>query len=152
MYSVLFICSANICRSPMAEGLFQIKAREHPEQWRIESAGVWGMEGSPAADNTLRVLLKRGVDLRAHTARQVTFGLANQFNLILTMERNHKEALNAAMPKLSSRVFLLSEMVGKSYEIADPIGGMVEDFEDTARELERIFELGWERICQLAGG
>ena len=152
MYSILFICSANICRSPMAEGLFQIKVRGQTGPWRIESAGVWGMDGSPAADNTLRVLLKRGIDLSSHLARQVTLDLASQFNLILTMERGHKEALNAAMPQISRRVFVLSEMAGKAYDIPDPIGGDVAEFEDTARELERIFERGWERICQLAGG
>lgn len=151
MHSVLFICSANICRSPMAEGLFQIKVRGHPGPWRIESAGVWGMDGSPAADNTLRVLFKRGIDLSNHLARQVTPEMAGQFNLILTMERGHKEALNAAMPQLSGRVFMLSEMAGKSYDIPDPIGSGVAEFEDTARELERIFERGWDRICQLAG-
>lgn len=152
MKSILFICSANICRSPMAEGLLLMKTQSLPGPWRVESAGVWALIDSPAAENTLRVLNKRGVDLSMHTARQITHKLALQFNLILTMERSHKEVLQAAMPELADRIFLLSEMVSKTYDIADPIGGMMEDYEDTAHDLEKIFEHGWEQISRLAGG
>lgn len=151
MNSILFICSANICRSPMAEGLMKVHTRQETVPWRVESAGVWALEGYPAADNTLRVLHKRGIDLSAHQARQVTAEMGAQFNLILTMEQGHKEALRAAMPHLAGRVFLASEMLGKSYAIVDPIGSGIAEFEDTARELEQIFERGWERISQLAG-
>jgi protein-tyrosine phosphatase len=152
MNSVLFICSANICRSPMAMGLFRMKAQLEAQPWRVESAGVWALEGYPAAVNTLAVLKARGIDLSAHQARQVTEEMAAGFHLILTMERGQKEALRVAFPILAGRVYLLSEMIGKSYEIVDPIGSELADFEDTALEMERIFEHGWDRICQLAGG
>ena len=150
--SILFICSANICRSPMAEGLFRAMLGPEAAQWRVESAGVWALPGYAAAANTLRVLQKRNIDLSLHLARQVTPEMASAFNLILTMEHNHKEALQAAFSNLAGRVFLLTEMAGKKYDIADPIGLELSDFEATAQELEGILARGMERIRLLAGG
>ena len=66
------------------------------------------------------------------------------------MERGHKEALRAAFPEYASRVYLLWEMADQMREVVDPIGRSLVDYEDTANEIEMIFDLGWERICQLA--
>lgn len=150
MRSVLFVCSANICRSPMAEGLMKALIREKGGDWRIESAGVWALNRSPAAENTLQVLRSRGVDLSAHLSRQITFEMAEQFNLVLTMESNHREALRAAFPEHAHKVFKMSEMVGGQEDVADPIGFPVVVFEQTAREIEAILSGGYERIVRLA--
>jgi protein-tyrosine-phosphatase len=76
--------------------------------------------------------------------------MLRQFNLILTMERGQKEALRAEFPEVARRVYLLGEMAIDEIDVRDPIGGMTVDFEDTALELERLIDLGYERICQLA--
>ncbi len=72
------------------------------------------------------------------------------YNLILTMERGQKEALQMAFPNQANKVYLLTEMVGGYWEIVDPIGGPLIDFEDTAREIEQILLVGYKRICQAA--
>jgi len=151
MPSVLFVCTANICRSPMAMGLWQTKVRSDPS-WLIESAGTWSIEGVPAAENTLIVLAMRGVDLRGHRSQIISPELLRGFNLILVMESGHKEALGVEFPDIAPKVFLLSEMVGQQYNIIDPMGGPLDEFEETAKEFEQIFEQGFTRIVQLAQG
>ena len=150
MRSVLFVCAANICRSPMAMGLFSDQVLPDAGDWQIASAGVFAPVGYPAAQNTLAVLNQRGIDLSQHRSSQITREMMQTFNLILTMERGQKEALQIAFPKQAPKVYLLTEMIGEYWEIVDPIGGSLGDFEETAHEIQHLLTAGYERICSLA--
>lgn len=134
----------------MAMGLFRKKVGDL-EGWRIESAGTWTVEGQPAASYTQLVLQRRGIDIQDHRSSPVDRGLLAQYNLILTMESGHKEALKVEFPEFADRVFLLSEMIGDVYSIPDPMGRSIDDFEETAGELEQIFEQGFDNILRYAG-
>lgn len=140
MPAILFVCTANICRSPLAVAIFQKIISERPDaaDWRIESAGTWGMDGESAAEGSIRVIEERGGDLRSHRARTVTRQLIKQFDLILTMEAGHKEALRHEYPEARSRIYQVSEMKGHRYDISDPIGQPLESFRVTARNLDRL--------------
>ncbi|MFC2053777.1 hypothetical protein ACFLV7_05685 [Chloroflexota bacterium] len=151
MNSVLFICSANICRSPMAMGLLRSMVENSSDLWKIESAGVWDMGGQQVAANTQLVLQKRGIDLNDYLSRTVTGTMLSGFNLVLVMEDNHKEVLKLAFPEYTDRIFMLSEMVGELYDIVDPIGRPLADFEETVLEMERILTEGFEKISIMAG-
>ena len=150
MNSVLFICSANVCRSPMAMGLLRSMVEDSSDQWKIESAGVWDMGGQQVAANTQLILKERGIDLNDHTSRNVSGTMLSEFNLVLVMEDIHKEVLKLAFPEYTDRIYMLSEMVGEFYDIVDPIGGSLADFEETALEMERILTDGFEKISILA--
>lgn len=150
MYSVLFICTANICRSPLALGIMRNLVNDEVHLWDIDSAGTWTVNGEPAATNTLAVLAERGVDLTDHRSQGVMETMLDQYNLILTMERGHKEALRVEFARNASKIFLLSEMVGRSYDIKDPIGRPIEEFQLTASEMESILTRGLPRIRELA--
>jgi protein-tyrosine phosphatase len=134
----------------MAMGLFRKKVEGLPG-WRIESAGTWTVQGQPAAGYSQLVLRERGIDIHEHRSRPVTRELLAQFNLILAMESGHKEALRVEFPEFADRVYLLSEMIGAGYSIPDPMGGLLEGFEETAAEFEHIFDLGFENILRYAG-
>ena len=151
MHSVLFICSANVCRSPMAMGLLQAYVGQEIGEWRIESAGVWSLEGYSAAQNAQIVVKTYGVDLSMHRSRLISADMVKDFNLILTMERGHKEALRAAFPQFAGRIFMLSEMVGEVHDVVDPMGRALADFEETAQEINKVFKLGEARIQNLSG-
>ncbi len=152
MPAVLFVCTANVNRSPMASRLFMrlIAAEPDAAAWKVESAGTWALEDEPAAQKAQIVLQEEGLDLSEHRARTVSSHLLRAFSLILTMERGQKEAIKAEFPEIAERVYLLSEMAGYSYDISDPVGGSLVDFRDTARELKELIEKGDQRICQLA--
>jgi protein-tyrosine phosphatase len=134
----------------MAMAIMRGLVKDSQEPWRIESAGTWPVEGAQAAVRTQIVVKENGQDLSSHRSRTVNKELLESFNLILTMEQGHKEAINIEFPGLGKRIYLLSEMIGSSYDIPDPIGKSQPAFDDTYRELEQILKLGFERIRKLA--
>ena len=152
MPSILIVCSANICRSPMAEAILKRLVSKRPDatQWRIESAGTWALNGSPAAELSQYVMQSMGMDISSHQSQPVSLDLIQRFDLILTMESNHKEGLIAEFRYDTNRIYMLSEMIGLRKDIPDPIGGQMVDYEETAHLLERILTDGLERIYQKA--
>lgn len=152
MPSVLFVCTANVCRSPMAAAVFQRFLQKRPDagEWRVASAGTWALDGEAAASKAQEVMRRRGLDISHHRSQSVSPELLRRFSLILVMERGHKEALRVEFPALAGRIFLLNEMIGLRFDIPDPVGGSLADFDDTAAEFERIFEHGFPRIAELA--
>jgi protein-tyrosine-phosphatase len=151
MRSVLFVCSANQLRSPLAEALFKdlVRRKGHADAWRIGSAGVWALEGSPAALSAISAAAARGLNLSTHVARRLTRELIEQSDLVLVMEREHLEAIHEEWPALDDRVHLLSRMVGETGEVEDPIGLPSERVRALVADLERLLEAGWPRILQL---
>ncbi len=150
MRSVLFICSANVCRSPMAMGLWQAQVCPAAAEWRIESAGIWALIGASVAQNTQSILKNRGIDLSAYRSRQVTAKIMKDFNLVLTMESGQKEALRLAFPQFATRIYMLSEMIGQVFEIEDPMGQGQDEFNLTAQEIDLILSEGSQTIYKLA--
>jgi protein-tyrosine-phosphatase len=133
----------------MAMGLLRKKVDDSAD-WRIESAGTWSILGEPPAWNTQLILDQRGINVRDHRSRPVDRDLLKEFKLILVMEAGHKEALQVEFPEIADQVYLVSEMVGASYNILDPMGNSLESFEETAREFEQILDQGFNKISLLA--
>jgi len=152
MPSLLFVCSANQLRSPLAEVLFRshLDRRGQGAAWQVGSAGVWALEGSPAARAALQTAAARGLNLAQHVARPVTEDLLRGADLVLVMEREHLEALRESFPRFGDRIHLLSAMVGEQGEVEDPIGLPLERVRSLMDELERILQAGWPRIRALA--
>ena len=151
MPAVLFVCTANICRSPIAMGILARKAAQtFPDQpWTVASAGTWAKPGHKAHEYSRQVLAHKGLDIESHRSQPVSAELLAEFDLILTMEQGHKEALRIEFPQAAKRIFVISEMAGYTYDIPDPIGFPVGEYEATYRELDRLLTSGWDRICQL---
>jgi protein-tyrosine-phosphatase len=152
MPTVLFVCTANVCRSPMASVLFrQIANQVYADpNWQVESAGTWAIDGALASEGAQQVMSKRGFDLSNHRSRIVKRELLQAVDLVLTMERGHKEALRIEFPGFASRIYMLSEMIDQVRDIQDPIGGPLSEYEFTAQEIERILTQGYEKIKRLS--
>ena len=153
MPAILFVCTANICRSPMASAIFKEMLRENqaPQAWQVESAGTWALDGQSPADGSQTVMIERGLDISDHRSKSVSGELLQSFDLILTMEWGHKEALRTEFPEIASRIHLLSEMVNQTGNVDDPYGGPISGYEETASEIEELLEAGYEKILQLVG-
>lgn len=151
MPHLLILCTANICRSPMAEGLARahLTAAGHAD-WGVSSGGTWATDGSAASAFSLQVLAEeRGIDLSDHRSRALTLDMLQIANLVLVMTRGHKEAVQLEFPEQADKVYLLSEMAGPGYDIADPIGQPLEAYRATFDEIDDLLARGLPRIIDL---
>nr|WP_300006089.1 low molecular weight protein arginine phosphatase [Tissierella sp.] len=121
---VLFICTGNTCRSPMAEGILRKIAKEKGLDIVSSSAGIFADSGSPAASNAINSLVDIGINIKTHRSQLVTEDLIDSSDLILTMTNSHKNMLVSNYPDKKYKIFLLNEYAfGKNQDIQDPFGG-----------------------------
>jgi protein-tyrosine-phosphatase len=154
MRSVLVICTANQCRSPMAEVLLkqEVARRGEALQWQIQSAGTWTERGLPATQFSQKVMARRQIDLAEHRSQPVNGELLRAADVVLVMTHNHREALQAEFPDIAQRVYLLSQLVDRNFDIEDPYGGSLDDYEICADDMQNILTNGWTRLVELADG
>ena len=145
---VLFICTANICRSPMAEALFNeyVRTNGNAEEWWAHSAGTWASENQAASALAVQVLAERGIALQGHRSHQVTRQDLEQADIVIAMTRNHRDALVSEFPEIKSKIHLMSELEKREYDIADPYGGVLDEYQIRARELGGLIERGFSRL------
>jgi len=140
---VLFVCLGNICRSPMAEGVFRslVKDAGLSRQITIDSAGTSGWhEGGPADERAIEAATKRGFDLTACVSRPVEWGDYSQFNYLLAMDAHNEETLRHEAPdKLHPRIFrFMSFAQGEAaVDVPDPYVGGTADFDQVLDLIEQ---------------
>ena len=142
MPSILFVCTANQCRSPVAEVALRqaVGERDDHDQWEIASAGTWARSGRRADRGMTTAAQKHGLDLSAHRAQPVSADLLAAYDRVLTMEAGHKEALQMAFPAYRDRVQMLSEAVGPPFDVADPIGGPTEEYDEAVQLIVELVQ------------
>lgn len=134
MTRVLFVCTGNTCRSPMAEAI--LKSRNLPGI-EVKSAGVYAADGSAASENTRKVLAENGILFDSHQASLLNEALVNWTSYIITMTATHKAAVISMFPDAAGKTFTLKEFaIGNSMsDIADPFGGPIEQYRHTYNEM-----------------
>ena len=113
MHTILFVCTANQFRSPIAAACFSSKLAgvKWGKGWVIQSAGTWASPGAPALPVAIAAARKIDVSLDGHEASLITPQLISTQDLILVMESEHKESLQNEFPIFAKHIFLLSEAV-----------------------------------------
>jgi len=152
MSSILFVCTGNLCRSPMATGLLRERLAEEglDSHHRVASAGTWGVDGRPATENAVTVMRERGIDISDHIAQTISADLVAEADLILVMNREHEAMLHNTWPQYAWKVHRLSEMAGKRKDVADPYGQPIEDYRACADLISTYIDRGLDRILELA--
>jgi protein-tyrosine-phosphatase len=151
MARILVICTANICRSPVAAALLRDRLRQRGlNNWTVGSAGTWATAARAASRYSVDVMGRHGFNINDHRAAMVKERHLREADLVLTMEDGHAEALRAEFPTDAHKVFLLTEMIGRSYNIPDPYGGPVEEYQHMYEGLVAVIDAGLDRIITLA--
>lgn len=138
MRTVLFICTGNTCRSPMAEALFR-ERMGHDTDWLAQSAGMYAAEGAPASPEAIETLRQIGIDLTSHCSRPLTNEMAFSADLIVTMTAGHRDELLDYLPELGHKVFLIKSF-GTSRvaaDVSDPFGGSLNVYRKTRDEIDQ---------------
>jgi tRNA threonylcarbamoyl adenosine modification protein (Sua5/YciO/YrdC/YwlC family) len=149
---LLFVCSGNTCRSPLAEELSKVMLEELGLEGRVSvgSAGTGAFQGSPASRGSMRAAARHGLDLEGHQARVLTPSLVSEADLILTMSPHHLAAVEAmgggARASLLSAYAAGSENPWLGDPVPDPFGGDDEIYEATYLELERLIRGALHRL------
>jgi protein-tyrosine-phosphatase len=143
--NVLFVCTANICRSPVAEYyLRHLCQRLGLQSIEVESGGILGIIGQPADVVASRLARARGIDMGPHRSRGITGEQLERADEIIVMERRHRAWIQELHPPASSKVLLLrAASESSAADLTDPTGG-------PPKEYERVFETLFASVEQLA--
>ena len=134
--NVLFICTGNICRSPIAEYLF--RGRLGPNlPWTAGSAGLSAVDGLPASQSAIAVMSEAGIDIKTHRSRELTGELIDTATIILVMTEDHALEVKKRFPKARDRVHLLGSFKQNSEkkDIVDPAGAGIEFYRRTLNDI-----------------
>jgi RpiB/LacA/LacB family sugar-phosphate isomerase len=131
MKTLLFVCTGNTCRSPMAEALARKALADRPD-WRVLSAGIGAINGQAASPHSVTALRQIGVELSGHSSKMLTGRMIREADYIFGLTRGHVEGIAMLYPEASEKLFVLREFeegVGElDLDITDPIGGPLDGY------------------------
>jgi RpiB/LacA/LacB family sugar-phosphate isomerase len=140
MKTILFVCTGNVCRSPMAEGIFR-RAVQGRGEYRVLSAGLGAMEGQPPSPYAVAALKELGIDISRLRSRMLAPELVQQADYIFGMTHSHIDTIMALFPQVAEKTFLLREFDETldqfEKDISDPIGGSYEVYTNCRDQIEQ---------------
>lgn len=138
--SIMFICTGNVCRSPMAHAYLQKKIYDlnKENEYIISSCGTQAVQGQSATDNAIKSMEKYGINLMKHRATNIENSDILNYDLIFALTKNHKKQILEIYPSIKDKVFVLKEYINKEekyIDIDDPWGLDINVYDATAKDI-----------------
>ena len=155
MKTILFVCSGNYCRSPLAEGLARLRLQQagYGDQFSTRSAGTLDVyEGQPPAPLIQEVLREIGADGQANPPHQITPDEIEHAAVIFGVAQEHLAWIAQHYPAAVSRTFLLSDLIGEQWDVRDPGVQQLEPLRECRDTIDRVITTGLSTLIQRAGG
>ncbi len=139
--NILFVCTGNTCRSPMAKALLEDMAQEKGIDINVKSAGIYALDGQSASKGAIEALKVEGIDIETHRASIIYKDLLEWADLILTMGISHKEILLSKYDFIRGKVYTLKEYAyDKEENVRDPFGGDIHIYNNTKEEIKEALK------------
>lgn len=135
---VLFVCTGNTCRSPMAAAIFNHFAEQEEINWFARSAGIATETGLPISDDAKTAINEYGIYIEDHMSRQLDERMLIDANIVLTMTKTQRDLLHIYFPEKKDKVFSVAEFTDFHGDIEDPYGKGLEKYQETAKILMEI--------------
>lgn len=158
MLEILFVCTGNTCRSPLAEYLLkQMLEKENIDDFVIKSAGINIVPGSGVSPEVKKILVEEDIEIREHRVRQVDEELITEADIILTMTETHKDVLQQRYCDHTEKIYTLKGFAGsegRNLDIEDPFGHTESTYRETKKEIREYLDklIGkWDQLSVKAG-
>lgn len=138
---IIFVCTGNTCRSPMAEWYFRELCHRAGKEIAVSSAGTMAGNGASPSVFSVEVLMKcENINLSSHKSSALTHGAVDQADLVVTMGRSHKMQICSAWPEVEQKVLTLGAFKSDGRDIADPFGGSYEIYEQCFKGMKEALD------------
>ncbi len=151
MHTILFVCTGNQYRSPIAAEAFrnELMLDGRDAEWIVHSAGTWTTPGQRPPEEAMELARSHGLTIDGHRTRSLTANMLAESDVIVVMEEGHKESIKAEFPFAREKVYLLSQVVeGVPYDIPDPAAN--EEARTIIDDLVIMIQTGYLNICDIA--